>query len=255
MLSLILKLLAALAIAILCLGQEVDYGEASLTARDLFLEGSRAQASSDEAETNPPLGLRYSVLKQHKNGEFAAVDPDESFSSGDRIRLRIEVNNAGYLYVVHRGSSGIWSALFPQTDASAVNNAVQKGGKYEIPAGLVWAFDQKPGIEKLFIVFSRHQQPSLEGLVDAIRDKSDAQPEKTGPTSKEYLATIQPSQRHGQIDDAVIAQMSQLYSRDIRLQTVFEKDAENNIIPAVYVANPSRASDSIVLKEVSLIHR
>src|SRR2546426_421757 len=58
-------------------------------------------------------GLRYQLLQRLPDGTEAPVDLDSSFQSGDRIRISFESNMKGYLYVVHQGSSGNWSVLFP----------------------------------------------------------------------------------------------------------------------------------------------
>src|ERR1700688_1533890 len=49
--------------------------------------------------SNVPLGMRYSVLKRDASGTFKEVDSDATFHSGDRIRLHVDANTAGYLYV------------------------------------------------------------------------------------------------------------------------------------------------------------
>jgi len=221
--------------------------EGALAARDLCLEGLRQAASPAGTEKSVPLGLKYSILLRQPDSRYIAVDPQEKFKSGDRIRLSLEVNGAGYLYIVHRGSSGLWTGLFPPQDVSGENHAVQKGIKYEIPAALAWAFDQHPGIEKLFIVFSRQPQPSLEGMVDSIKGGADAQSGK--PSSAPGH-----SEKPGRVDDSLVTQMSQLYSRDLKLDTANEKDSANQTVPAVYTVNPSGSLDAVVVKEVDLVH-
>src|SRR5208283_2932161 len=55
-----------------------------------------------------PLGVRFSVLKRDPGGAFQEIDPDTAFRTGDAIRLEVETNSSGYLYVVNQGSSGMW---------------------------------------------------------------------------------------------------------------------------------------------------
>ncbi|HSW50116.1 MAG TPA: hypothetical protein VLH09_08075, partial [Bryobacteraceae bacterium] len=52
-----------------------------------------------------PLGVRYSILRR-EGSESIETGSDEVFKSGDRIRVRVEANGNGYLYIIHRGSSG-----------------------------------------------------------------------------------------------------------------------------------------------------
>ena len=56
--------------------------------------------------TKVPLGLRYAMMKRDASGNYVEVDPDTSFRSGDRIRIKVDANTSGYLYVVTQGSSG-----------------------------------------------------------------------------------------------------------------------------------------------------
>jgi len=114
-----------------------------------------------------PLGLRYSILKR-EGAESTEVDPDTVFRSGDRIRLRVEANGGGYLYIIHRGSSGVWKPLFPSSEIAGGDNRVQKGKPYEIPPGYVFTFDEQPGDERLFIVLSRQPEADLEGLIYSL---------------------------------------------------------------------------------------
>src|ERR1700677_4261269 len=83
---------------------------------------------------NVPLGLRYSVLKRDAGDKFVEVDADSTFRSGDRIRLSVDTNTSGYLYVVAQGSSGNWRLLFPSAEAQGGSNRIEKGGSQQIPA-------------------------------------------------------------------------------------------------------------------------
>src|SRR5205085_3098750 len=83
--------------------------------------------------TSVPLGLRYAVLKRDPGGQFQEIDPDTSFRSGDRIRLKVDANTSGYLYVVMQGSSGTWKLLFPSAEVAGGSNLVHKGESRQIP--------------------------------------------------------------------------------------------------------------------------
>ena len=141
-----------------------------LRARDLFLAGTQPAdatqsvgAKSDKTvKAASPLGLRYSIVKQ-VGGESVEVDPESVFRSGDRIRLNVQANDNGYLYIVLRGSSGRWSPLFPSKEILSGDNRVKKGGEYEIPLGSVWfAFDEQPGTR---IVEDRNvEHPRVEAI-------------------------------------------------------------------------------------------
>ena len=73
-----------------------------------------------------PLGLRYSILKR-EGAESTEVAAGAVFRSGDRIRLRVEANADGFLYIVHRGSSGVWKPLFPSSEVAGGRQQDREG--------------------------------------------------------------------------------------------------------------------------------
>jgi len=207
--------------------------------------------ASYSTETAVPLGLRYSILKRTDAGSVE-VDSDAVFRSGDRIRLRVDVNTAGYLYIINRGSSGNWNPLFPSPKIANGDNRVQKGTQYEIPPGYVFTFDDQPGTERLFIVFSRRPVADLEGLIYSLTDqpkpKTDAAPEDNRILLAQ--ATIQ---------DGMIDRLRTVYARDLIIEKVDETTPQPPAAPAkekaVYVVNPSRSAESRLVADVTLIHQ
>jgi hypothetical protein len=217
--------------------------EKKYKARDLFLSsetqagpavdpGPKQKNSGKEPKgtTSVPLGLRYSLLKQARNNQVEEVDPDTIFRSGDRIRLTVESNGSGYLYVVQHGSSGSWNLLFPSRETPGSRNTIEKGERHEIPVGDHWfAFDTTPGVEKVYLVLSRKPEPDLEKLIQPSgQDREPAPPlEKTTQKIRSQVAT----------------------ARDL----VFDKVTEGE--KAVYVVDPRGNTDSKVVVDFRLEHR
>jgi hypothetical protein len=217
--------------------------EKKLKARDLFLSsdtqttpkvdsgpGPKNSGKEPKASTSPPLGLRYSLLKQVRNNQVEEVDPDTVFRSGDRIRLSVESNDGGYLYVVQHGSSGRWNLLFPSKETPGGKNTIEKGDRHEIPIGDHWfAFDKHPGTEKIYLVLSRKPEPDLEKLIQPSGQDREPPPSLENTT--------------GKIQSQVAA------ARDL----VFEKVSEGE--KAVYVVDPTGKIDSRVVVDFTLTHR
>jgi hypothetical protein len=197
------------------------------------------------------LGLRYSILKR-EGFETTEVDPDTVFLSGDRIRLRVDVNTPGYLYIINRGSSGNWNPLFPSANIAKGDNHVQKGVEYEIPAGYVFTFDEQPGTEKLFIVFSRKPVSDLEELIYSL---TGGQNLKTSPRPDDGKILL----AQANIEDRMIDRFRNVYSRDLIIEKVDEATPRPPSAPsrekAVYVVNPSKSADARVVADVTLIHK
>jgi hypothetical protein len=200
-----------------------------------------------------PLGLRYSILKR-EGGESTEVTPGAVFRSGDRIRLRVEANSDGYLYIVHRGSSGVWKPLFPSSEVAGGSNKIEKGKSYEIPSGYVFTFDEQPGEEKLFIVLSRRTESDLEGLIYSLSGSPKPAEPAQSPQGKVMLA-----QNMVNISDGVVNQMRKVYARDLIIERVDETTPAAASAPAkekaVYVVNPARSGDSRVVADVTLTHK
>ena len=189
--------------------------------------------------TTIPLGLRYAVLKRDEGGQYQEVDPDTSFRSGDRIRLKVDANTSGYLYVVMQGSSGTWKLLFPSAEVAGGSNLVRKGDTRQIPPGDrgQFVFDEQAGNEKLFIVLTRQPEPDLDKLIYSM----GGTPGKDGSRSLVAQAAVR--------DDVVSKLRGQVASRDL----VFEKvDSTEN---AAYVVNPSTAPDARLVVDLALKHK
>jgi hypothetical protein len=197
---------------------------------------------------NVPLGLRYSVLKRDAGGKFEQVDPDATFRSGDRIRINVDTNTPGYLYVVMQGSSGNWRLLFPSTEVEGGNNRIEKGASQQIPSGDKgqFLFDEQSGTEKLFLVLSRKPEADLDKLIYSITGGGSS-----GDKKLMAKATVG--------DEVVNRLREEVKSRDL----VFEKIDEMSIQPnggevrsekATYVVNPSRTDDARLVVDVALKH-
>ena len=198
---------------------------------------------------NVPLGLRYSVMKRDASGKFVEVDQDATFRSGDRIRLNVDTNTPGYLYVVMQGSSGNWRLLFPSADVEGGNNRIDKGMSQQIPPGDKgqFLFDEQSGTEKLFLVLSRRPEADLDKLIYSI----------TGSSTEGDRRLIATARIGGDVVDRL---RDEVKSRDL----VFEKIDEMSLKydgtsdvkteKATYVVNPSRGDDARLVVDVALKH-
>jgi len=204
-----------------------------------------------------PLALRYSILKYGGDDEAVEVDPDMVFRSGDRIRLRVQVNDTGYLYIVTQGSSGNWRVLFPSAEYDDGNNRVARGRSYDIPKRTRFVFDEQPGEEKLFLVLTRTPEHDLDRLIYQLENPREPASEEK-PAAK-HVPTLLAMNTTTVSDDLVGQLRNRLTARDL----VFEKVSEDKPRPqskhdpekAVYVANPSRESSARLVVDISLKHR
>jgi len=202
------------------------------------------------SSTNSPaglLGLRYAVLKRDSSGVFKEIDPDTTFRTGDAIRLHVESNTSGYLYVVNQGASGQWQLLFPRPDVSNGSNHVDPHAQITVPSEkAVWRFDEHPGTEKLFVVLARQPEPDLDKLIYSIQGGN---PETGG---RQLLAqnTIR--------NDVVDHLRGQVLSRDLVFEKVDENTSDTAPVKnetAAYVVSTNPAPDARLVKDFALQHR
>jgi hypothetical protein len=137
--------------------------------RDLFYDTAILRSPGQQ----PPT-LRYRILQRQPDGGFTGVDPFTTvFRSGDQLRIHIEANQDGFLYIIQRGSSGQWSVLYPSTTINNGRNRTSAFQPVEIPplAGKGFTFDGRAGKENLFLVYSCRAIP-MDSLTSSMNESS-----------------------------------------------------------------------------------
>jgi hypothetical protein len=199
------------------------------------------------------LGLRYSLI-QIRGGVAAEVAADTTFRSGDEVQLRVVGNRPGYLYVVQRGSSGNWSPLFPSREIAGGDNRVSARQPFDLPSPEhSFAFDEQPGEEHLFIVYSMQPVADLDQLIYELRNPDRA------PGARPKASQTLIAQNMGPISDSTIAGLRNTYARDLIIQKLTSAktaapadprpDGEEN---AVYVVN---GTGGRVVADIQLVHK
>lgn len=210
-----------------------------------------AAATAPAPATGTPLGLKYSILKL-VNGEMTEVPPDTVFHAGDRIRFSVETNGSGYLYIVSQGSSGTWKPMFPSSEVDDGSNRVEGFHAYTMPPRTRFYFDEQPGEERVFIVFSREPEPDLEKMVYALQGgqaKPVSQPAAPSPQPGQMLvASVD-------IQNSMVGQLREAYARDLIVEKVAEDTPGDRKEKAVYVVNPTGSDSSRVVADLTLVHK
>jgi hypothetical protein len=202
-----------------------------------------------------PLGVRYTLRKKARDGT-TDVPADTEFHSGDRIQLNVEVNDTGYLYIISQGTSGTWTAMFPSPEIENGDNRVQRGQVYTVPPGHVFTFSGKPGVERLFVIFSRQPVDEIDSLIYSLkggRRTPTAAPAGERPAAEALMADAR-------LDDSRIAALRAAYSRDLIIEKGDEEpgnqpQGSQQQDKSVYVVNPKGSADSRVVADIPLIHK
>lgn len=218
----------------------VGKAPAGVRAKPKSTSGAPTQGETKIKVASNVLGLRYSILKRGADGQFYETPPNSVFRAGDRIRLSLESNHKGYLYIVQQGSTGTWSPLFPTAEINGGNNLVEAGQPYVIPSGRGQSFvmDEHAGEESVFILLTREPEPNLDKLVISLRQSNGAN----------TTAAIQ--------DDLISKIRDQVQARDLVFTKVDDSQGPDKE-KAVYVVNAGASSnpDSRVVVDVKLNHR
>ena len=133
------------------------------------------------------LGLGVTLFMRDSNGLAVRVDPDHIFRKGDRVRVLLETNTDGYLYIFNTTNDGPATMIYPDKDLDEAGNYLQAHVPFEIPTSLAgeerlrwFAFDETAGTEHLYFVFTREplkDVPIEDDLIAFCRDsKCPVQP-------------------------------------------------------------------------------
>lgn len=108
------------------------------------------------------IGLGMTLFTRDSNGLAIRVDPEHVFRKGDRVRVLLETNTDGYLYIFNQTNDGPVIMIYPDKDLDEAGNYIKAHIPWEIPSGasdeerLRWlVFDEFPGSERLFFVLTR----------------------------------------------------------------------------------------------------
>jgi hypothetical protein len=124
--------------------------------------GTTAKTPDPRPVNVPRLGIGLTLFSRDSNGLALRVDPDRVFSKGDRVRILLETNTDGYLYIFNKTNDDAPVMIYPDAEIDEGGNYLQAHVPFEIPAAdapderLRWfAFDENTGTEKVFFVFTR----------------------------------------------------------------------------------------------------
>ena len=117
-----------------------------------------------------PLGiaLGHTLFMRAPTGEAMRVGHGREFKSGDSVRLLLETNTDGYLYIFNAENDADPLMIFPNAKLGRGANFVRAHVPYEIPSSaervedLRWlSFDDRPAVERVYLIVARRP---LEGV-------------------------------------------------------------------------------------------
>ena len=141
------------------------------------------------------LGLGVTLFMRDSNGLAVRVDPEHVFRKGDRVRVLLETNTDGYLYIFNTTDGGPATMIYPDAELDEAGNYLQAHVPFEIPSTasaderLRWfAFDQVAGTERLFFVFTREPLSGIPIDDDLIASCKDSKERCMRPSDEVWAA-------------------------------------------------------------------
>lgn len=106
------------------------------------------------------IGLGYTLFIRDAEGRGVRVEPTREFRNGDYVRLALEPNIDGYIYIFDR-SEGVM--IYPDWQLADGENWIEAHVPIEIPAsGEGWyEFRGKPGRVRIYVVVTREPLKSV----------------------------------------------------------------------------------------------
>lgn len=116
-----------------------------------LIHAKETKSAKASFESGGGVGISYRIELIAPDGKSKIVPSTHTFKSGDKIKVHVKANKAGYLTVMNIGSSGMTHVLF--------NDMVDSTDVIEIPKKNALRFVGQPGTEKLLIMLSANPNP------------------------------------------------------------------------------------------------
>jgi hypothetical protein len=126
---------------------------AAMPARSFIARSGAPMISLKKAKATPSaaanLAVGYTLLLKNADGGYSPVPSGAVFHAGDSVRLRVDPNEAGYIYLLRHEETAAWSLV--------EGRSVEKAQHYELPS--IGGFQSDvPAQVELLLVFSRVEQ-------------------------------------------------------------------------------------------------
>lgn len=147
----------------------------SITVEPVVTTSGSATASTSTPSSRSRMGLGLTLFMRDPHGMAVRVDPSREFRKGDHVRVLLESNVDGYLYIFNTTDGGKPVMIYPDAELDDAGNYIRGHVPFEIPSSLGaeerlrwFTFDQNSGAEKLYFVFTREPLPGIPMEDDLI---------------------------------------------------------------------------------------
>ena len=100
------------------------------------------------------------ALSRNRRDKIEAVSDSEIFQKNDGVRLKISAVENGFVTVLYKGSDDNYLKLFPNKSYNKGKNSIAPNQILEIPDRGWLFFDEKKGVETIYVVYSKTVIPN-----------------------------------------------------------------------------------------------
>ena len=211
----------------------------------------KKQAPRKPAVVSSPerrVGLKYRILLRTPDCDIKEVDSSHTFHSGDKVRLQIEANVDGYLYVLQKGSTGKDRMLFPDPRINGGDNKIARGILYSVPGNQWFTFDNNPGTENLTVAVSRTPMKSVVPPAPPKQTASNQAKEREEEGLVSVVSVVQELNQNVRSRDLVFIQ------EKAPVVTAPAQSISAPVVQSTIVVNTSDTSNNAVYTEIKLKH-
>lgn len=100
-------------------------------------------------------------LTRTRDEKTGSAQLSDVFVEGDGLRFNISAAENGFIYIFHRGSDGESKLFFPDGKIKPAHNQVNANQTLTVPSDGWWFLDEKTGLEKIYIIYSRTRELTI----------------------------------------------------------------------------------------------
>jgi hypothetical protein len=191
---------------------------------------------------NGTLGLGYTLFLDQGAGNLSSVSSTRVFQTGQGVRLLLESNIDGYLYIFHQENDGAPKMLFPSWQDDGGNNYIRAHRLVFVPSENKITFTGTPAVETLTVVVSREP---ISGL--PIREELKGKDRINVPLTLFHQLTQPCSCREDRDDTEGLRRKDVQGTRDVEL-------TKSDPLPAYILLNRDQNANLLTTR-IELVHR
>ena len=208
-----------------------------------------------------PIGLGYTLFMRDPNGRSVRVEPGHEFHSGDRVRISLEPNVDGYLYVFHTEGAGQPEMIYPDPRLDEGENWIEAHVPMEVPSSeqsderYHWfVFDNNPATERLYVVVTRRPLPSVPIGADLVKFCSENKDKCPWRPFSEVWAQLQDASK-GQVRVVTSKTYGQSETEREKVATTRGLGLDQSAPQPAVIRMTATTNASVLVTVLELIHK